>query len=254
MVRRWAVVAVAGFVGCESMKNPQPAPVAVQHPLAATAATPEAPRVASLQLTEERPRPATPAAQPPDAPEPADALTLAAEALDRGDKGVAAVHLEAYVRLHPEQLMFRAQLADLLVKVDRPDDARVHYERFAVAARNATGVPKSHLVHVHTRLMEIGQRSGDRFAELYHRGVGLLLLVKDEDGKPDREAEFCEEMLCKAMKALVEAKELNPNETGVRVYLAEVYDRMGNRRAASAERTAASGSVVATGLAPLFRE
>ena len=93
----------------------------------------------------------------------------------------------------------------------------------------------------------------DPFAEAYHRGVGLLLLVKEEDGKPDRDAEFCEEMLVKAMKSLAEAKELKPTEPRVRVYLAEVYDRAGNRRAAEVERAAARGSVTAAGLTPAPR-
>ena len=46
-------------------------------------------------------------------------------------------------------------------------------------------------------------------------------------------------MLCKALKALGEAKELKPiGRAGLRAYLAEAYDRSGNRRAAEAERAA----------------
>jgi hypothetical protein len=179
-----------------------------------------------------------------------DHLTQTADCLDRGDRAGAAIHLEAYVRLHPEQIMFRAQLAELLVQVGRDEMAKVHYERFVADARKATGAAKDLLVHVHTRLMEIGQRTDDHFAESFHRGVGLLLLVKSEDGKPDRDAEFCEEMLCKSLKALVEAKELNPDEARLRVVLAEVYERTGNRRAADVERAAARNAVVPIGLEP----
>ena len=77
--------------------------------------------------------------------------------------------------------------------------------------------------------------------------------MKEEDGKPDRDAEFCEEMLCKALRALAGAKELNPSDPRVRVYLAEVYDRSGNRRAAAAERAAAKGGFVPGGLTPAER-
>lgn len=176
---------------------------------------------------------------PPEPPAPADSLSLAAEAIGRGDKAAAVPHLEAHVRDHPRQLMFRAQLAELLVVLGRDDAAKVHFERFTDDAGTATGAAKDHLIHAHTRLMEIGQRDGDRFAEVFHRGVGLLLLVKEQDGDPRRDEPFCEEMLCKALKALREAQELKPHEARVRAWLAEAYDRTGNRRAADAERVAA---------------
>jgi hypothetical protein len=92
--------------------------------------------------------------------------------------------------------------------------------------------------------MEIAQQSGDPFGELFHRGVGLLLLVKEQDSDKDRDEQFCEEMLCKAIRALLDAKELKPHDPRVRVYLAEAHDRAGNRRAADAERTATQMSVV----------
>jgi hypothetical protein len=92
--------------------------------------------------------------------------------------------------------------------------------------------------------MELAQHSEDPFGELFHRGVGLLLLVKQEDAAGDRDEPFCEEMLCKALRALADAKELKPGDPRVRVYLAEALDRTGNRRAANAERAAARGGVV----------
>ena len=168
-----------------------------------------------------------------------DPLTLAAECLERGDRANAAVHLEAYVCRHPEQIMFRAQLAELLVRVGRDDDAKAHYERFIADAQRATGAPRNHIVSAHTRLMEIATRADDRFAEIFHRGVGLLLLVKEQEKLADADAGLGEEMLCKAMKALQEAKELNPSDARTRAYLAEVYERSGNRRGAEAERVAA---------------
>jgi hypothetical protein len=246
MVCRWAVVAVLCFVGCESMRNaPPPMRVAATAPVGAPLRT-STPRTDVVPVAA-----ATPVAAALAAPDPApDHLTLVAECLERGDQANAAVHLEAYVRLHPEQIMFRAQLAEMLVRIDHDDAAKIQFERFAADARKATGAPKEHLVHVHTRLMEIGQRQGDRFAELYHRGVGLFLLVKEEDTKPKRDEEFCEEMLCQAFKALNEAKELNSDDARLRMQLAEVYDRMGNRRAANVERIAARTAVVALGLEP----
>ena len=183
------------------------------------------------------------------APEP-DALALAAECLGRGDRANAAVHLETYVCRHPDQLMFRAQLAELLVRVGRDDAARVHLERFIADAQCATGAPRNYLVNAHTRLMEIAQRTDDHFAEVFHRGVGLLLLAKEQDKLADADLEFGEEMLCKSIKALGEAKELKPTDPRVRVYLAEAYDRSGNRRAAESERVAARSGFVPGQLEP----
>jgi hypothetical protein len=99
--------------------------------------------------------------------------------------------------------------------------------------------------------MELAQQAGDRYGELFHRGVGLLLLVKEQDRAADRDGAFCEEMLCKALRALTDAKELRPSDPRPRVYLAEALERTGNRRAAAAERTAArtplvSGELTAT--------
>jgi hypothetical protein len=180
----------------------------------------------------------------PITPTEADPLTIAAECLERGDRENAAVHLETYVCRHPEQIMFRAQLAELLVRVGREDAAKAHFERFVADAQTAAGAPCQHLVTAHTRLMEIAQRRDDRFSELFHRGVGLLLLSKEQAKHPDGDPAFVEEMLCKALKTLAEAKELKPGDSRTRIYLAEAHERCGNERAANAERTAARSGLI----------
>src|SRR5262245_25476720 len=263
---RWLVVGALGVLGCESLHRAPPNPVSPPEHFNAPspasdavrrsatsprrgevgpAGPPESAKENARQTplsAGERSRPlaagegvALAAAATPPTTFQTDPLTLAAEALERGDGAAAAVHLEAYVRLHPEQLMFRAQLAELLVRVGRDDAARVHFERFVADAQRSTGPPRDHLVHAHTRLLEIALRADDPFAEEFHRGVGLLLLVKEQDNSAERDEAFCEEMLCQSMKALRQAKELKPADTRTRVYLAEVYDRTGNRRAAEAE-------------------
>ena len=164
-----------------------------------------------------------------------DPLTLAADSLARGDEPTAANHFEVYVRRNPDQLMFRVHLADLLFKLQRTVDAKPHYERFIADAQESTGTPQSRLVHCHTRLMEIAREADDRFAELLHRGVGLVLLTRQES--EDRETR--EEILCKAIATLVEAKTLRPSDPRVCVYLGEAHERAGNRRAADTARAVA---------------
>src|SRR3989442_260131 len=83
----------------------------------------------------------------------------------------------------------------------RPAEAKFHYERFVVDGEGVAALGP-HLVTGHIKLMEMAQRSGDRFGELYHRGAGLFLLVKEQDGAKDRDEPFCEEMLCKSLRAL----------------------------------------------------
>ena len=178
-------------------------------------------------------------------PDP-DPLTLAAECLDRGDRTAAATHLDAYVGAHPDQIMFRAHLAELLLQLDRPAAAQAHFERFVATAQEATGPPRAHLVHCHTRLMEIAQRGDDRAGEVFHRGVGLLLLA----GQMPAGDEAGEAILCRAVAALAEAKELRPTDPRVRLYLADAYDRAGNRRGAAAARAAARHLAAPGALAP----
>jgi thioredoxin-like negative regulator of GroEL len=224
----WFAVGAVAVLGCESLRVTAPEP---DHaPVRVVAKQPEVTPVA--------------AAEPPIASVEPDPLTLAAESLERGDGAGAAVHLEAYVCRHPDQLMFRAQLAELLVRAGRDAPAKAHYERFVADAQRATGAPRNHLVTAHTRLMEIAQRADDRFAEAFHRGVGLLLLSKEQEKLADGDPAFGEEMLCKAIKALAEARELNPSDARARVYLAEAYERSGNARAAEAERAAARNALV----------
>jgi hypothetical protein len=175
-----------------------------------------------------------------------DPLTLAAECLGRGEESAAAGHFETYVRDHPDQVMFRIHLSDLLFKLHRLAEARSHYERFIGDAQDSTGPPKSRLIHCHTKLMEIAQLTDDRFGELFHRGVGLLLLTREETA----DEEVGEEILCRAIKALREAADEHPADPRVHVYLAEAYERSGNRRAAEISRAAARNNATPYRMTP----
>ena len=169
-----------------------------------------------------------------------DPLTLAAEALERSDETGAAAHLEAHVRRHPDQPMFRAHLAELLWNLDRPADARVHFERFVADAQDATGPVRGHLVHCHTRLMEIARAADDPGAEAFHRGAGLLRLAEQPGAG--------EEVLCQAVKALAEARDRRPGDARPLAYLALAHERAGNPRAAAAARAAARNATSTEGL------
>ncbi len=232
------VLAVA-VVGCESMRPAAPAPIQpppVTAPVRVVGKPADAPKrpIDVLRVS---------ATQPPSPPE-ADPLVLVAECLERDDNLGAATHLEGYVRQHTDQPMFRLQLAELYLRADRKPEAKCHYERFVMDAQAGPVTLRVHLVTAHIKLRDIAVSTGDRFGEAFHRGAGLLLLVKEQDAVPKRDDVFCEEMLCKALTALTEAKQQRPGDSRVRVYLAEVHDRTGNRHAADAERAAVRADVV----------
>jgi hypothetical protein len=203
---------------------------------------------------EDKEDPVVPPAQ--SVPAEPDTLTLTAECLERGDRANAAIHLECYVCRHPEQWMFRAQLAEMLLALGRDAPARAHYERFIADVAPTAGPLRGQVVNAHTRLMEIAQRADDRFGELFHRGVGLLLLAREQEKLPSREADpaFAEEMICKALVALREAKELKPSDARMRAYLAEALERCGNHRAADAERVGVRSTLVPGRLTAAERE
>lgn len=246
---------VAAF-GCESLRTappprrepptsppsaavPTPAREAAVHlpPATPTAVEPErGPKAATAVPPERFPAPVTPV-------EP-DFLALFSECLERDDLRGAARQLEAYVQRHPDQPLFRFQLATLYARCHCPHEARFHYECFARDAETQGQALQSQVITAHIQLLEMAQQRGDRFAELYHRGVGLWLLVRQQDNDPNRDAAFCEEILCKAYRALTEAKALKPNDPRIRTYLAAVQEAMGNRFAAAAEQAAVRSNPV----------
>ena len=180
----------------------------------------------------------------------ADPLTQAAQSLSRGDQSTAARHLQTYVDQHPDQLMFRAQLAELLLRLDRLDEAKSQFEQFVLAAQQTKGATNDHMVHCHTRLMEIAQRNGERFDEVFHRGLGLLLLVQRLERESGRADETREEVLCQAIQALNQARQMRPTDPRTHLSLAEDYLDAGNRRSARVAFATARNLAVPGGLTP----
>jgi predicted Zn-dependent protease len=174
-----------------------------------------------------------------DEPGP-DALALAAVCLDRGDDAAAAGHLAVHVQLHPDEVMTRAMLAELLFRLGRYPAARVEFDRVVADAQPASGSPHDHLVHCHTRLMQMAEAADDPFEENLHRGIAFLCLVDRWDADPARRDEaMAEATVGKAVKALREAKAERPSDPRVNLYLAEAYSRLGPPSASRAARAAA---------------
>jgi tetratricopeptide (TPR) repeat protein len=165
-----------------------------------------------------------------DPPVPPDALSLAADCLDRGDDAAAVPHLERHVGEHPDQVVFRAQLAELLARLDRLPEAQAHYEAALAHAQAGPPAARKQLVRYHTRLMEIAKQRADEYAEHLHRGVGLLL-VADRLGD-DADPADVERVLCKAAAALKEAQAARPDDARPAWYLYRVWAKLDQPRPA----------------------
>lgn len=200
-------------------------------------------KAVSVARHEETPAPSTPA--------PDDPLGLAAACIEKGDQAGAAEQLRKHLQAHPEQIMIRAYLAEQLLRMKKYLEAQHHFDRFISEAQDAEGPARNHVLHCHTRLMEIAQNRDDLYAEHLHRGIGMVLLARKLDtgiGNAEVEPGFRERLLCKAVAELNRAKKLRPDEPRAYCYLVEVFRKLDQPR--SAERASESAKKLAA-LLPL---
>lgn len=157
-----------------------------------------------------------------------DHLARAAACVDRGDEPAAVPHLVAHLNGRPDAVMIRAYLAELLIRTGKPADARREFEQFVRQASGLSGEAGRHLVHAHTRLMEIAAEANDPFGEHLHRGIALVLMVRRWEAEPRADSgELTEATLVKAGRELRQAERRKPTDPRANVYLAEVYGRLG---------------------------
>jgi hypothetical protein len=159
--------------------------------------------------------------------DPAEArnhLSLAAAYLAEDRAGLAAAQLREYLEAEPRHLVVRAHYAELLLKLDRPAEARAQFERFAADAQDDPALADEHLVHCHSRLMEVAESEGDDYAEHLHRGIGLYLLARQRAALAGPGGELpAEGLLCKAAGELAQARQCRPGEARPCWYLHEVW-------------------------------
>ena len=178
----------------------------------------------STSVSKSSPEPVARGATPND---DGDHLRLAAEHLDRADEAGAVPHLRAHLRRQPDSLMVRAYLGELLLKTGNAEESKLHFEQFTRDAAGASGPAHAHLVHVHTRLMELAGQSDDAFGEQLHRGIGLVLLVRQwAESGAETDAALSERTLVQAVQALKRADTERPGEARVWFYLAEAYSAL----------------------------
>ncbi len=161
-------------------------------------------------------------------------LSLAAAYVQQGDEAAAAGHLAEYLKAFPEHHVVRAHYAELLLRLHRPREARAQFERFIADVQDDPELGPKHLVHCHSRLMEIAEDEGDEYTEHLHRGIGLYLLACERAGLPDPEDGdlSVESVLCKAAAELTMAHLTRRDEARPCWYLYAVWSRLDQRQPA----------------------
>jgi tetratricopeptide (TPR) repeat protein len=161
-----------------------------------------------------------------------DELTIASACLEDGKDLEAVPHFLKHIQQHPEQIMIRAYLAELLYRLKRHDESRHHFERFVIAAEQEEGPARNHLVHCHTRLMEQAIQRKDLHAEHLHRGIGLFLLAQVQWQAKHGDAEVASELFCKAVIEFKDATEDQPNDAKAWWYLHQIWTYLNQQQAA----------------------
>lgn len=154
-------------------------------------------------------------------------LTQALVCLEKGDPTEACVHLAHHLDHHPEHLAARMQYAELLLRLERLDLARLEFERCIRQGQEEPEEPVRELLHCHSRLAAIAEAGEDDYTWHLHRGIGLYLLAQQWSALDTKEEELSVEgLLCKAAGELSLACVLQPAEARPRWYLHLVWSKL----------------------------
>jgi len=160
-------------------------------------------------------------------------LSLAAAHLECGNEEIAGAYLGRYVDSHPERLSVRAFFAELLLRLQRTQEARCQLERFIADAQDAGGDQESPIIHGHSRLMEIAETEDNAYEAHLNRGIGLYLLARRRADLDDPDGELpADGLLWKATQELAEAQALRPREARPCWYLYAVWHRLAQEQPA----------------------
>jgi tetratricopeptide (TPR) repeat protein len=160
-------------------------------------------------------------------------LSLATAHLESGNEQVAGPYLIRYVESNPEHLSARAFLAELLLRLHRPEEARGQLERFVADAQEAGAELESPIIHSHSRLMEIAEVEENSYEVHLHRGIGLYLLARRRADLDDPDGELpADGLLWKAAQELAQAQALRPREARPCWYLYAVWHGLAQQQPA----------------------
>jgi Tfp pilus assembly protein PilF len=160
-------------------------------------------------------------------------MSLAAAHLEAGHDKEACEHLARYLQAHPEHTLIRSHYAELLLRLRRPRAARCEFERFSAEAQDSDDAVQRHLVHAHTRLMEIAEGERDEYAIRLNRALGLYWLARQRAAvKSPRDDLPAEGLLWRAAGELDHALRERPGEARPCWYLYAVWSLLGQKQVA----------------------
>jgi Tfp pilus assembly protein PilF len=180
-------------------------------------------------------------------------LSLAAAHLALGQDEQAAAQLERYLQAQPDHFLVRGQYAELLLRLDRPADARVQLERLEADLQDLDAPADQQLVRCHSRLMDIAEAAEDEYGLHLHRGIGLYWLARQRAALADAgDGELSSEgLLFQAASEFALARLARPDEARPCWYLYEVWSQLGKRQPATRWLRAAEDAAPFSRLTPV---
>ncbi len=182
-------------------------------------------------------------------------LQAAAMHLEKGENAAALPCLTRYVEQNPDHVAMRAHLAELLLKLDKPDEAREQLDRFIVDSQLQGHPACQNLAASYIRLMEIAQKQGDEYAEHLNRGIGLYCIAQQILARPSGvDDSSVQKSLFKAIDELKSAAQIRRDEARPQWYLHEAWSSLGQSQPARQALRRARRLAVLGGLTPAEEE
>jgi hypothetical protein len=155
-------------------------------------------------------------------------LSLAAAYMEKEEPEHACTHLRLYVAGNPDHLAARSYLAELLVRLKRPAEARVEFEGYLEAAQDQAEDRPGDLVHGYSQLVDLAEATNDDYAEHLNRGIALYLLALERVRLPEApDGDLTPQaILFRAAGELTRAQEQRPDEARPRWYLYRVWSEL----------------------------
>jgi hypothetical protein len=157
-------------------------------------------------------------------------LSLAAAYSAKGDDRGVVEYLTRYVQMEPSHVAIRAHLAEILLRTQHLDAARVQFERCVADLQERAALDPVTLIHCHSQLVELAETSEDEYAQRLNRGIGLYLLACQRARLPDAADEpAAQGLLFRAARELCAARLERPDAARPCWYLHLAWSCLGQQ-------------------------
>ena len=120
------------------------------------------------------------------------------------------------------------------MRLQRPEAARLQFERCVADFQAHPELAGDKLLHCHSRLMELAAAADDEYGDHLHRGIGLYLLARQTALLPNPEGDLAVEgLLFRAAGELSDARGERPAEARPCWYLHQVWSSLAQQQPAN---------------------